>query len=103
MDIEITGAQALQLAREISKVPQGSFTVAFFPYSRTKGSASEKLTIKEWCKVREQLPEDIFSVDSDNYFLFTDGNGQPRMCYKYLIRYMAFPHDGFKLHKIKWI
>ena len=89
MDIEITGAQALQLAREISKVPQGSFTVAFFPYSRTKGTASEKLTIKERCKVREQLPEDIFSVDSDNY--------------KYLIRYMAFPHDGFKLHKIKWI
>lgn len=103
MDIEITGVQALQLAKEISKVPQGSFTVAFFPYSRTKGTASEKLTIKERCKVREQLPEDIFSVDSDNYFLFTDGNGQPRMCYKYLIRYMAFPHDGFKLHKIKWI
>lgn len=103
MDVEITGTQALQLAREISKVPQGSFTVAFFPYSRTKGTASGKLTVKERCKVREQLPEDIFSVGSDNYFLFTDGNGQPRMCYKYLIRYMAFPHDGFKLHKIKWI
>jgi hypothetical protein len=25
------------------------------------------------------------------------------MCYRILIRYMGFPQDGFKLHKINWL
>lgn len=43
------------------------------------------------------------SIDSDNLFLFTDNNGEPKMCYRILIRYMGFPQDGFKLHKIDWL
>lgn len=103
MEIELTGAEALHTAREISKVPEGSFTIAFFPYSRTKRRASGKLSVYAGCKTREQLPEDIFSIDSDHYFLFIDNRGNPKMCYKYLIRYMGFPHDKYKLHKIKWL
>ncbi|MFC2759748.1 hypothetical protein [Hallella multisaccharivorax] len=101
--IEMDGISAMQWAREISKLPQGYFTLCFFPYSRSQGMAGESLVVKEHCRYRTQLPQDRFSVDSENYFLFEDGDGEPRMCYRILIRYMGFPQDGYKLHKINWL
>jgi hypothetical protein len=65
--------------------------------------ASERLVVKEGCTFRTQLPEERFSIDSDNFFLFNDENGNPKMCYRILIRYMGFPQDGYKLHKIDWL
>ena len=101
--IELDGITAMQWAREISKLPDGYFTLAFFPYSRAKGIASKDLVVKQHCKYRAQLPQDIFAVNSENYFLFEDDTGNPKMCYRILIRYMGFPQDGYKLHKIKWL
>ena len=103
METTMTGIVALQWAKEISKLPNGCFTIAFFPYSRQKGEASGKLAVKEGCTFRTQLPEERFSIDSENFFLFNDGNGNPKMCYRILIRYMGFPQDGYKLHKIDWL
>lgn len=100
---EMNGTEALRLAKEISQIPGMTFTIAFYPYSRVKGDASAKLTIKEGCTVRKQLPEDRFSIDSENFFLFSDKHGNPKTCYKILIRYMGFPQDRFKLRKIKMI
>lgn len=99
----INGMQAMRLAKEISKLPDGCFTIAFFPYSRARGVASKTMVVRERCKFRAQLPEERFQVDSDNYFLFTDENGDPKSCYRILIRFMGFPHDDFKLHKINWL
>ena len=95
-------SEALNWAKEISKLPDCCFTLAFFPYSRQKNEASDQLVTKEGCKYRSQLPQEQFSIDSDNFFLFTDGNGDPKMCYKILLRFMGFPQDGYKLHKITW-
>ena len=39
----ISGPIAMQWAKEISKLPDGHFTVAFFPCSRNRGMASDKL------------------------------------------------------------
>lgn len=103
METTMPGITALQWAREISKLPDGCFTVAFFPYSRQRGEASCRLVVKEGCTYRTQLPEERFGIDSENFFLFNDGNGDPRMCYRILIRYMGFPQDGYKLHKIDWL
>ncbi len=100
---ELNGIDALRLAKEISKLPDGCFTIAFYPYSRAKGVAGKKLVVKERCKFRAQLPHERFQVDSENYFLFTDENGDPKACYQILIRYMGFPHDNYQLHKIKWL
>ncbi|MBO5537622.1 MAG: hypothetical protein J5971_01025 [Prevotella sp.] len=101
--ITIDGITALQTAREISRVPEGDFTIAFYPYSRKRGEASARLEVKEHCKWRTQLPQEAFSIDPENYLLFTDGDGNPRMCYRILVRFMGFPHDGYKLHKIDWL
>lgn len=91
------------MAKEISKLPNGCFSISFYPYSKAKGTASEKLVTRTGCKARIQLPADRFSVDSENLFLFADKDGEPKACYKILIRYMAFPHDNFKMHKIDWL
>jgi hypothetical protein len=97
------GLHALDWARELSKLPDGHFTIAFFHYSRTRREASGKLKIMERCTHRAQLPDERFTIDSDNFFLFNDDNGDPKMCYRCLIRFMGFPNDNFKLHKISWI
>ena len=99
----ITGIQAMQWAKEISKLPQGCFTISFFPCSTKKGEASSKLMTKTGCKFRAQLPQERFSIDSDNFFLFTDADGEPKMCYRILLRYMGFPNDNFQLHKVDWL
>lgn len=99
----ITGITALRLAHEVSKIPDGTFTIAFYPYNRGKGQASTELRVIENCKVRKQLPRDKFWVGSDNYFLFSDGQGNPKTCYRILIRFMGFPNDNFKLRKVEWL
>ena len=101
--IVMDGITALQWAREISKLPDGEFTLCFFPYSRQRGEASARLQVKHHCRYRAQLPGERFKVGSENYFLDTDENGDPKMCYRILIRFMGFPQDGFKLHKIDWL
>lgn len=100
---EISGLHAMRLAKEISKLPDGCFTIAFYPHSKAKGITSNRLEVKEGCKFRAQLPEERFKIDGENFFLFTDKDGNPRSCYRILIRYMGFPHDDFKLHKINWL
>ena len=102
-DIEIFGPHALQMARELSRVPEGVFTIAFFPYSKSRDEASARLRVMNGCRWRTQLPQEAFQHDSENYFLFSDEKGEPKMCYRYLIRYMGFPQDNFKLHKIQWL
>jgi hypothetical protein len=98
----INGIDALRLMDEVSKLPDGCFTIAFFPYSRAKNEASATLIVKKGCRIRTQLPEDRWSIDSDNFFLFTDNEGKPQTCYKILIRFVGFPYDNFELHKIEW-
>jgi len=103
MSFEMNGIDALQWARELSKLPKGDFTLCFFPYSRSKGRAKAELQVREHCKYRTQLPDERFAVAPENYLLFTDAEGNPKMCYRILVRYMAFPNDGYKLHKINWL
>lgn len=100
---EIGGIEALRLAREVSKFPDGTFTIAFYSYNRVKGKADPKLRIMEGCKARASLPKDKFWIASDNYFLFLDRDGRPKTAYRILIRFMGFPNDNFRLRKIDWL
>ncbi|WP_289054171.1 hypothetical protein [Carboxylicivirga marina] len=91
---------AIHLAKEISKLPDGCFTISFFPCNLTKDSASDKLRTIKGCKVRTQLSRTRFQHDGDNYFLFEDADGNPKTCYVSLIRYMGFPQDNYQLRKV---
>ena len=99
---EMRGIDALELAKEISKLPDGMFNIAFYPYNSTKGVAKTTLRVIEQCKVRTQLPEDQFSRDSDNYFLFTDKDGKHKTCYRILIRFIAYSSDSYTMRKVNW-
>lgn len=99
---EIDGLTALHLASEVSKISDGTFKIAFYQYSKAKGLAGARLRVIEGCKVRKQLPSELFSIDGDNFFLFLDSEGNPKTAYKVLIRFIGFPNDGFKLRKVKW-
>jgi len=99
---DIKGIDALKLAKEISKLPDGMFTIVFYPYNSTKGIASTTARKIERCKVRTQLPDDCFSKDSDNFFMFLDEDGKPKTCYRILIRYIGYSSDNYRLRKVKW-
>lgn len=91
---------AIRLAKEVSKIPDGTFTIAFFPYNRSTGVAKAKLRTISGCKVRTQLSQNTFSVDGHNFFVFEDKDGNPKTCYISLIRYMGFPNDNYQLRKV---
>ena len=57
---------------EVLSKAGGTFNLAFFPYSRT------------------------------NYFLFLTSDGQPRSCYRALIRAIGFSDEDNKLYRVKW-
>lgn len=99
---KIGGLEAIYLAREVCKTPRGCFTVVFFSYNRTKKIASAKPKTYTNCTLRSQLPQEKFSISSDNFFLFSDENGNPKMCYRVLLRYIAYSIDNFELRKLKW-
>ncbi len=94
--------QAMNLAREISKLPGGNFAIAFYQYDRINNRVSDKLRVEEGCRLRPQLPKDAWDVGSENYFLFEDKNGKPKTAWRILVRFIGFPPD-YKLRKIKWI
>lgn len=89
------------MMQEVSKLPDGCFTIAFHKYNRITGEATPRLQVRERCKVRAQLPQDAFTIPSDNYFLFEDKDGQPKTCFRVLIRFVGFPPE-FKLQKVNW-
>ena len=102
-EITLKGPQALQLAHQLSKLPAGDFHIVFFPLSRAREDASPRLRTILHCKWRTQLPNEAFDISPENFFLFTDHAGNPKKCYRYLIRFLAFPTDGYVMHPITWL
>jgi len=96
----IDGHKAIRALEDITKAG-GTFTISFFKYSRAKKEASTKLRTIAGCRCRAQMPHEKWDIDGDNYFLFECLDG-PKACYKYLIRYIGFPSDNYRLKKVKW-
>ena len=97
----IKGIDAIRKAREVCKLPDGSFKIAFFKYDRNNGKASARLQVRDKCTIRSQLPQDVVQVPSDNYFLFKDKHGEHKTAFRVLVRFIGFPPD-YKLLKVKW-
>ncbi len=93
--------EAIRMMEDVSKMPDGFFNIAFYKYSRATCKADSNLHTKKGCRVRLQLPHEKWSIDGDNFLLFTDGDGKPKQCHKILIRFVAFSTDGYTLRKIE--
>lgn len=60
------------------------------------------MRVVERARLRPALPDEPFSRQADMYLPYIDlDKDEPRLCYRLLIRYVAFPPD-FKLLKVNW-
>ena len=97
----ITGSEAIRRARNLKYVPGSAFTLLHLTCNTKTGECGQ-LSKHERCKVRPALREDTFQKDGDMYFTYEDmDTGEPRMCFKRLMRYIGFPPD-YELLKIDW-
>jgi hypothetical protein len=97
----ISGSEAIQRARNLKLVPGSHFTLLHITCNMNTGKCGE-LRKFERCRVRPSLKEDTFKMDGDMYFTFEDlETGEPKMCFKRLMRYIAFP-PGYEILKIDW-
>ena len=97
----ISGGEAISRARNL-KLVQGSWFTLLHLTCNMKTGACGELRKYERCRVRPALREDTFKMDGDMYFTFEDlETGEPKMCFKRLMRYIGFPPD-YKLLKIDW-
>ena len=98
----IKGTLALQRAETLSKMG-GTFSIAFFPYSRTK-AIPDRIKMKTYsgCRMRTTLPKDKFDIDGKHYLLFLNDKDEPRSCYRSLIRAIGFSDEDNKLYRVIW-
>lgn len=97
----ISGSETIRRARNLKLVPDAYFTLLFLTCDMRTGRCGE-LRKYEHCRVRPTLKSDTFRMDGDLYFTFEDlDTGEPKMCFKRLIRFISFPSD-YKLLKIDW-
>ncbi len=98
----IRGTAALTRAEVVTKAG-GDFTIIFYPFNRAKPAEGDvKVQTYEHCTMRRPLPHEKWDTDGKNYFLFSTQDGQPRICHRCLIRFMAFSDDDYKLNKLPW-
>jgi len=97
----ISGNDAIRRARNLKYVPGASFILIHLTCNlKTKKYGEVSKT--EHCRVRPALKEDTFQLDGDLYFTCEDmDTGEPKMCFKRLMRYIAFP-PNYELLKIDW-
>lgn len=97
----ISGPEAIRRMRLISKVKDSSFTLIHFTCNLKKQTGGELRKV-ECATLRPALPEGLTRVDPDHYLTYVDVSlDEPRMCWKKLIRFVAFPPD-YQLLKVDW-
>lgn len=98
----IRGIDAIAKAETVSKTG-GDFSIVFFPFSRKK-PAAEEINLKTYshCTCRKPFPKDRFDIDGKHFFLFSDSEGNPKTCYRNLIRFIGFHDDDYTLKKVIW-
>lgn len=97
----ISGAEAIRRARNLKFVPGGYFTLLHLTCNLKTGHCGDLVKV-ERCRVRPSLREDTFQTDGDLYFTYEDlDTADPKMCFKKLMRYIAFP-PHYELLKIDW-
>ncbi len=97
----ISGADAIARMRQIRHDPSKHFILKHLTYNRDKDATNGLRTVRK-CRLRAALPKEAFQYPTDMYLTYYDiEKDQNRMCFKKLIRYVAFAPD-FELLKVDW-
>jgi hypothetical protein len=87
----ISGTETIRRARNLKYVPGASFTLIHLTCNFKTKDFGQAVKC-ERCRVRPALREDTFQLDGDLYFTYEDlDTGEPKMCFKRLMRYIGFP------------
>jgi len=97
----ISGTEAIRRARNLKFVSGAYFTLLHLTCNFKTNECGQLVKV-ERCRVRPSLREDTFQLDGDLYFPYEDmDTEQPKMCFKKLMRFIAFP-PNYELLKIDW-
>lgn len=97
----ISGNDAIRRMRMITKLKDGSFEMTHFTANHKTAEAGELRKVTG-CRVRASMPKGVTVNNPDHYLCYTDGQSkEPRMCFKKLIRYVAFP-PYYETLKVEW-
>lgn len=96
----ISGPVAIAEMRKIKNT--GFFKMQHLTWNRNK-KESDGIRNVEQGYIRKSLPRETFFPDADIYLPYRDAsdNHAPKMCFKRLILYVAFPPQ-YKWKKVKW-
>ena len=94
----ITIIEAVNQMRQLRHTHQ-HFTLHHLTYN-VKRRQTTGMRVVERARVRPALPDDDFIKPSDMYLPYLNlDKDEPRLCFRKLIRFVAFPPD-FKLLKV---
>jgi hypothetical protein len=97
----ISGADAIYRMRNLRLVNDATFTLIHISCNLKTGECGEIIK-HDRCRLRKSLNENIFNINSDHYLPYEDvDTGEPKMSFKKLIRFVAFPPD-YQLLKVSW-
>jgi hypothetical protein len=97
----ITATDAIYRMRNLRLVNGATFMLIHITCDLTKRTCGE-ISKHEHCRLRSALKENTFKIDGDHYLPFEDTDtGEPKMCFKKLIRFVAFPPE-YKILKVSW-
>ncbi len=97
----ISGVKAIARMRQLRADEQSHFQLHHLTLDLTRNKTDGMHSVMR-ARLRPALPDDLFKRDSDLYLPYIDlDTGEPRMCFKRLIRLVGFPPD-FELLKVDW-
>ena len=100
----IAGPEAIARMREMRHDEDSFFELHHLTWDR-KNDTTNGMRLVVRCRLRVALPKEKFYPHQDLYLPYIDWDlakgEQNRMCFKRLIRYVAFPPD-FELLKVEW-
>ena len=98
----IKGIDALKRMKEMQSDTETFFVMHHFTWNSTKGQTSG-MRIVERARLRKALPAEFSEkIEPDQLLPYIDlQNDKLGMCYKILIRKVAFPPD-YKLLPVRW-
>lgn len=100
MNQEIDGKEALARMRQLTK-KGGRFSLYHLTYNYDTGE-TKGLRVVEQARLRPLMPKETFKTASELYVPYIDLElDEPRLCFRNLIRKVAFPPD-FELLTVKW-
>lgn len=102
MERIITGPEAIDRMRQLKLLPQARFGIKFITCDLNRPEKTGKVRVYTSCRIRPARRNEGLSVNSDHYLYFSDEEtGEPRQCFKKLIRAVCFP-PSYIWYEVKW-